>query len=271
MHTVVETSSLPSPATTEIAGRRVCHLLQRGTGDAVLLVHGFGGNLGNWSLNQSALADSGRTVAALDLPGHGESSKTLASGSLEELAANVRAYMDAMGIASAHLVGHSMGAAVCLLLADEAPARVASLTLIAPAGLGQAINRDFIAGLVTAVEREQVLPLLHQLYRRPDLVTPRLVDDMLRYKQLAGVCQALTLIAGNRFRGTPGGGQLRDVVGRVPTLVVWGAEDSIVPPPDPAAFAGERVRFHVLPGCGHMVQLEAADEVNRLLLDFLDQ
>ena len=103
----------------DVAGRRIRHrVLGRGA-DAVVLVHGFGGRLENWAANQAALASGGREVAALDLPGHGESGADVGSGSLDELAASVLAYMDAVGIHRAHLVGHSMGAAACLVVADR--------------------------------------------------------------------------------------------------------------------------------------------------------
>jgi pyruvate dehydrogenase E2 component (dihydrolipoamide acetyltransferase) len=262
-------STQPPPEYSDIRGHRVRHVIRRGTGDAVVLVHGFGSNLDTWALNWGALATRDRTVAALDLPAHGESSRQLDSGSLEELTSIVLAYMDTMGIASAHMVGHSMGAAICLLLADQAAPRVKSLTLLAPAGLGQTINRDFIMGFIAAGNREQVLPLLHLLFANEGFVTPQLVEDTLRYKRLEAVNEALARIAGSRFRGTSSGGQLRDVVGRVPTLIIWGAQDAIMPPPDPAAFAGDNVQFRVLPGFGHMVQVEAAAEVNRLIDAFL--
>lgn len=262
-------STQPPPEYSDIRGHRVRHVIRRGTGDAVVLVHGFGSNLDTWALNWGALATRDRTVAALDLPAHGESSRQLDSGSLEELTSIVLAYMDTMGIASAHMVGHSMGAAICLLLADQAAPRVKSLTLLGPAGLGQAINRDFISGFIVAGDREQIVPLLHLLFADEGFVTARLVSDTLRYKRLGGVSEALAKIAGSRFRGTASGGQLRDVVGRVPTLIIWGAQDAIMPAPDAAAFAADNVQFHVLPGSGHMVQVEAATEVNRLIDAFL--
>jgi pyruvate dehydrogenase E2 component (dihydrolipoamide acetyltransferase) len=51
--------------------------------------------------------------------------------------------------------------------------------------------------------------------------------------------------------------------------VIWGLDDAVIPPPAPGEFRGEGVELHVLPGSGHMVQVEAAEEVNRLVEDFL--
>ena len=234
-----------------------------------MLVHGFGGSLESWAANQTVLANAGCTVAALDLPGHGESSLDVGTGSLDELAAVVRDYLDAVGMERVHLVGHSMGAALCLALTDHDPSRVRSLSLVAPAGLGQKIDADIIRGLVGARTRELLVPLLGVLFAAPDRVPDELLQRMLAYKQRDGVVEALARIASSRYAGTPSGRQLREVAGTVPTLVIWGAEDRMIPPPEPRELAGDHVRVHVLPDAGHMVQLEAAGEVNRLVLDFL--
>jgi len=261
--------AFPQPGFVTVGDRRLRHWITRGTGDAVVLVHGFGGRFENWRENHAALAATGRTVAALDLPGHGESSTDVGGGSLDELASAVLGYLDAVGLVRAHLVGHSMGAAVCLVLADRVPQRVRSLTLIAPAGIGQKINADFIRGFVTASSHEELAPLLGLLFADPAHVTPQLLEQMLQPKQRAGASEALARIAGSRYSGTPSGGSLRDVAGRVPTLVVWGAEDAVIPPPVAGEFAAPGVELHVLPGRGHMVQTEAAAEVNRLIEAFL--
>jgi pyruvate dehydrogenase E2 component (dihydrolipoamide acetyltransferase) len=102
------------PKFIDVAGRRLRHLMVPGAGDTNVLVHGICGNLGIWAKNLPALAATGRSVAAIDLPGHGHSTKALRSGSLEELSATFLDYLEAVGIERAHLVGHSMGGAVCL-------------------------------------------------------------------------------------------------------------------------------------------------------------
>ena len=260
---------MDQPQFVEVDGRRIRHRILGNRGEPVVMVHGFGGSLEDWSENQAALAAPGHVVAVLDLPGHGESTADAGSGSLDELASWVLAYMDAVGLASAHLVGHSMGGAVCLALADREPARVRSLTLLGPAGLGQKINADVIRGLVTARSREDFAPLLGVLFADATHVTDRRLDRMIAYRRRKGAAEALLKIASSRYSGTPSGRQLRDVVGTVPTLMIWGAEDRMIPPPAPDEWARDGVRLHVLPGAGHMVQLESADVVNRLVADFL--
>ena len=97
-------------------------------GEVVVLVHGFGGDLDNSLFNIDALATEA-TVYALDLPGHGQSSKSVAEPSLKGLSRALIDFMDKLSITDAHLVGHSMGGAVVALTLDAA--RVKSFTLIA--------------------------------------------------------------------------------------------------------------------------------------------
>src|SRR3954470_9289880 len=79
--------------------------------EPLVLLHGFGGDLNNWLFNTEALA-AGRTVYALDLPGHGGSVKQVGDGDASDLVDAVRDFLDAQGIRQAHLAGHSMGALV---------------------------------------------------------------------------------------------------------------------------------------------------------------
>jgi pyruvate dehydrogenase E2 component (dihydrolipoamide acetyltransferase) len=261
----------PETGAIAVAGRRVNRWIHRGGEEAVVLVHGFGGDLASWRMNLAALAATGMTVAALDLPGHGDSSKLLETGALVELMQSVLDYMDAERISSAHLVGHSMGAAICLSILANCRQRVRSLTLVGPAGLGQPVDGTFIRSFIAAGTREQVEPVLRRLFADPGFVTPEMVEQATRYRQSAGVTAALTKIAtgGDGGTGARSGGSLRAGLGDVPTLILWGGEDSIIPAPEPAAIARPGVAVHVLPGAGHMVQIERAAAVNELIVDFL--
>ncbi|MFZ5508868.1 MAG: acetoin dehydrogenase dihydrolipoyllysine-residue acetyltransferase subunit [Pseudomonadota bacterium] len=259
----------PRPEKVEVAGRRLRYLRRGEGGEPLILIHGFGGDLNNWLFNHEALATD-RAVYAIDLPGHGESSKDVGDGSLDELAAAVTGFMDAVGIPSAHLAGHSLGGAVSLAVAQRAPERVRSLTLIASAGLGEEINGAYIDGFVAAADRRTLKPVLSQLFSDTGLVTRQLVDDMLKYKRLEGVDAALRTLAGRLFRDGRQANVLRQTVvasGR-PVLVIWGDHDHVIPVAHAQGVAGQ-ARVEVLAGRGHMVQMEAAGEVNRLVGRFL--
>ena len=262
------TEAGPQAQRIELDGRPLRYLERGEGGLPLVLIHGFSGDLDNWLFNHEALAAE-RRVIALDLPGHGQSGKTLATGDLAELGAAVLGLLDHLDIPRAVLVGHSMGGAVALHLAQVAPQRVAGLVLIGSAGLGQEINGDYLQGFVAATSRNQLKGPVSLLFSDPGLVTRPLLEDLLKYKRLEGVDQALEQLAGALF---PNGRQalvLRQVLeGELPALLIWGKADAIIPVQHadglPAA-----VQVEILEGQGHMVQMEAADRVNALIQAFL--
>lgn len=258
----------PAPRVVDTAAGSLRYLERGQGGEPALLIHGFGGDLNNWLFNHEALADN-RAVYALDLPGHGGSSKRVANGALDDLGRAVAGFMDSQGLERAHLVGHSLGGGVALQFALTYPGRASSLVLIATAGLGPEIDGGYIDGFVTAGRRKEFKPLLEKLFTNPALVSHRLIDDILKYKRLDGVEAALRTIA-NQF--CPGGRQARVLRDRladlsIPALVIWGKDDRIIPASHGLGLP-ERVRTEVLSHSGHMVQMEAAAKVNRLIASF---
>jgi pyruvate dehydrogenase E2 component (dihydrolipoamide acetyltransferase) len=182
----------------------------------------------------------------------------------------VRAFLDSQGIERAHLAGHSMGGLVAAQLALAEPDRVLSLALIAPAGLGEEIDRAYVEGFVNATGRRDLKPVLQRLFADPGLVNRTMVDDVMKYKRLDGVQDALRTLAGRLF---PDGRQTHTVASDleaadVPVLVIWGEQDAIVPPAHAEAAPG-RAETRVLPDVGHSPHMEAAGDVNRLLEGFV--
>lgn len=255
----------PAPQKAEVGGRLLRWFELGEGGTPLVLVHGFGGDLNNWLFNHPALAAE-RRVIALDLPGHGESAKILEHGDLDELSGAVLALLDHLDITRAHLAGHSMGGAVCLNLARLAPQRVASLSLIASVGLGREINGDYLRGFVEAANRNGLKPAMSQLFADQGMVTRQMLEDMLKFKRLEGVDAALRLLAAAIADGDQQRHDLRGVIAPQPTLVLWGSEDAIIPASHAQGVEAEAV---VLPGVGHMVQMEAAEQINQLLQDFV--
>jgi pyruvate dehydrogenase E2 component (dihydrolipoamide acetyltransferase) len=265
----------PAPETVEVEAGRLRFLRHAVAdtggdgGEPLLLLHGFGGDLNNWLFVAPALA-ADRPVYALDLPGHGGSSKEVGPGDLGVLVAAARQFLDSQDLPHAHVAGMSLGGLVAAELALESPDRVASLTLVAPVGLGEEINRDYIDGFIAAESRRELKPVLEMLFADPSLVTRQLVDDVLKYKRIDGVDEALRAIAASAFDE---GGQRVVIADRlsgldIPTLVVWGRDDRIIPAAHAeAAPAGAQV--HVLDGQGHSPHMEAAGEFNRIVEGFL--
>ncbi len=264
------TETASAPEIIEAAGWRLNYLRAGdGAGSSetapIVLVHGFGGDLNTWLFNQPDLAET-HAVYALDLPGHGRSGKDVGAGGLTALSGALGAFLDALGIGRAHLVGHSLGAAVALDLALGRPAAVASLTLIAPAGLGPEIDGAYIDGFIAAGRRKDMKAVLQMLFADPQTVGRDMVEEVLKYKRLDGVEAALRGIAGTVF---PGGRQRTVLAERLselaqPVQVIWGREDRILPPAQAEGLPAN-VAVATIEGAGHMPQMEAAAEVNRLI------
>ena len=257
------------PETVEVVGQTL-RFLRRGQGGIPLvLIHGFGGHLNNWMFNHGVLA-AGRAVYAVDLPGHGESSKDVGDGTIDSLAGVVGGFTDAVGLDQAHLVGHSLGGAIALALALSRPDRVASLTLIASAGLGPEINRDYLDGFVSASRRNQLKPFLQMLVADSGLVTRQLIEDVLKFKRIDGVRDALQTIVGRLIADGKQAADYRDRLADIaaPILVLWGAKDRVIPVDHARALDG-RAQVNIFDDCGHMVPTEEASKVNRLIDEFI--
>ena len=255
----------PAYRYAETPAGRLRHTVQGEGGETIVLVHGFGGDLDNWLFNIDALAD-GNTVIALDLPGHGPSPTPIPDPSVPGLGRALIDFLDAADVPAAHLVGHSLGGAVALFVAAEAPERVRSAALVCPAGLGPEIDRGYIDGFVSSGSRRQLKPVLENLFADPGLVNRSLVDGVLRYKRLDGVTESLQALADGVFPdGAQGWVEPGSIAGlAAPVLVVWGAEDRIVPASHAEA-AASAAAVEVIADAGHMVQMEAAPRVNALI------
>jgi pyruvate dehydrogenase E2 component (dihydrolipoamide acetyltransferase) len=266
-----EQSGAAAPRDIEITGGKRLRVLDLGAGDAtpIVFIHGFGADLNTWMFNQPALAEARRAVA-LDLPGHGGSTKDVGPGDAETLVAALSDALLSLGIVRVHLVGHSMGGAIALAFAQREPERVASLTLIASASFDRDINADFINGFVRAQRRREMQNVLALLVHDPALVSRQMVEDVLRYKRLDGVQAALETLAQEWF---PNGAQRAanaEIAASlpVPVQIIWGREDRVIPTAHAAALA-ERVPVHIIAGAGHLPHMEKSGEVNRLIAGFI--
>ena len=253
------------PKSVEAGGLRWSYLRSGEGGVPLLLIHGFGGDAAGWGFIQGAIAGD-QDVIAVDLPGHGNSEKTVRDGSIGAQADAVIAFLDALGIDKAHLAGHSMGGGIAIDIALKAPDRIASLTLLAPVGLGDGINVEYLKGFVAARKRRDLEAVLRVLFANEALVTPALAEEIIRYKRLDGAQPALETLLAALLNGQAQRAQYRDKLGAitVPGAVIWGAQDRIIPP-EHASGLPASVRVETLAGSGHMPHVEAADQVTRIL------
>jgi pyruvate dehydrogenase E2 component (dihydrolipoamide acetyltransferase) len=258
-----EDKTAAAPEAVTVYGGQISYLRRGGTGDPILLIHGFGGDKNNWLFNHEVLA-SANTVYALDLPGHGSSHKNIADPTLSGFAKVILGFADALKLQEFHLVGHSLGGGVSLSTALLSPERVKSVTVMSSVGLGREIDAEYLRGFVAANGRKELKNLVRRLFANEDLVTRQLVDDLLRFKRLDGVRPALEAILSVMLEGdqqrTVLSGEIKNL--SLPIRAIWGEKDRIIPASHAAAIGKDA---HILANAGHSVQMEAANEVNRLL------
>jgi pimeloyl-ACP methyl ester carboxylesterase len=249
--------------------------VRRGEGPAVVLLHGIASSMYTWKDVLPVLA-AHHDVVAVDLPGFGGSAIPK-EPSGERAARSVVGLMDALGIRRASLVGNSLGGAIAVAVAAQAPDRVARLVLIDPAGYNFAAgDRPFVLRLAAGVPAvlANALPLrplvslsLRQVFHDDRLVTPDRVAEYVAPLRRPGAAAYLRgLLLATDGLGFPG--VVRQV--HAPTLVLWGRYDRWIPVRDAERFAadiaGSRV---VLLEAGHMPQEERPAETAALIAGFL--
>jgi pimeloyl-ACP methyl ester carboxylesterase len=122
----------PRGAFLTVAGERI-HVLETGRGPPLLLIHGLGGQMGNFTHSLVALLARDHRVLVFDRPGSGHSSRaSTADGSIVRQAALVAELIRTLGLESVDVVGHSLGGAIALALALNHPDCVRTLALVAP-------------------------------------------------------------------------------------------------------------------------------------------
>ena len=245
------------------AGGMALNVVSAGSGEGtpLVLLHGFGSDAGSWMFVQEALA-AGRRVHAVDLPSHGASDVDASVATLDALADRLLAAIDAVAPGPLHLAGHSLGGRLALRLAARLGARARSLTLIAPAGLGSAVSPDFVRGFLDADKRRPMKEALRMLVADEGAVTSDMVERALAAKRIDGAEGALEAIAGACLGDAASDGAAADLAAlAAPPLILWGAEDRVIPPGRGAT---------LIEDAGHMPHMEAASKVAALIAAHLE-
>lgn len=266
----------PGATYLRVDGVRVRYL-DVGHGPPVVLVHGFASSLDAWDRVIPVLAGDHHRVLALDLKGFGWSGRPPGRYSPGAEAKLVLDLMDARGIGRADVVAHSWGASVALALALAHPKRVRRLVLYdawvyeseVPSFFRWAKARPLGEILFTLFYKQRPEDRLALAYYDPRKIPQSLVDAVKRALDRPGtVAAALATVRDLGFTRLET--RYHDV--RQPALLIWGREDQVSPLAN-----GERLsadlpdaRLLVIPRCGHMPMVEAANRSNRALLAFLD-
>src|SRR3954451_1917301 len=257
-----------------------------GVGPVVLLVHGIAGSSQTWDEIIPALARD-HTVIAPDLLGHGESAKPRGDYSLGAYASGLRDLMAVLGHDRATIVGHSLGGGIAMVFAYQFPERTERMVLVDSGGLGKEVSIALRAASLPG--SEIVLPLI---FAPPLLRAGGAIAGFLGRLGLQGGPDAEEVA-----RSIAGFGDLRtrtafvhtiraviDPLGQrvsardrlyladgMPTLIIWGAEDRIIPVEHGRA-AAELIngsRLEIFPGAGHFPHRNDPVRFVELVREFL--
>jgi pimeloyl-ACP methyl ester carboxylesterase len=245
-----------------VVGERIFYTQRRGEQERCLLfLHGAGGTHRLWAHQVQNL--KGVRTCALDLPEHGRSSGQ-GRTSIDAYRDVVLAFLDALGLEQAILVGHSMGGAIAQSFALAYPYRLQGLVLVGT-GARLRVLPAILDGLRRDVEGtfNQIISYTYAPGAPPDLVEQGLADFLAHPPEvLYG-----DFVACDRF----------DVMGRLdeitsPTLVICGGEDRLTPRKY-AAYLRDHIpgaQLVLVEGAGHMVMVERPEEVTRAIQRFLE-
>ncbi len=252
-----------------------------GAGPPLVLVHGLGGIIENWSALAPALAERHRVLVP-DLPGHGRSAPLPEARDIDALTEAVLAIADGEEMGGAVWFGHSLGGLVAVRAAVLRPETVRGIVLAAAAGIGSASRTARVTLAVLGIARpgRMIAPFRHawahsRLGRRvafgwwgiadPDALEPELAEAFLvgpaHHTDTRQAARAL-LVSDPR-------GELDRVT--CPCLCLWGASDNWVRPDDGMEYARRLgAPLRTIAGCGHLLIGERPDACLAAIRDFLE-
>jgi pimeloyl-ACP methyl ester carboxylesterase len=239
-----------------------------GRGDPIVLVHGLGDDHRAWRRVLPWLAVE-RRVIAYDLRGHGQTTLGEPDGTLGQLAGDLVALLDAIGLERADLCGFSLGGTIVLRTAIDHPGRVGRLLPVATSSRVGRAAAPWYEERARLADEGALLPVLEEDTREQLAgASDQLADHLTIRRQstadprgFANACRAMA-----RLNAEP----LDPDLGRVeaPTLVIAAENDALCPPR-----AGEIIvagvpgaRLEVIPGSGHQVEVERPEELSRAIL-----
>lgn len=258
----------------QVQGRPIRYL-EAGSGPPLILVHGNEDSAGDWRWVLPGLARRYRVLAP-DLPGFGGRDRSLGDYSSAGMTDFLGAFLDALGLPGAVLVGSSLGGRAVLDFALAHPARVTALVLVDAAGLGPGIDPgsrlhtlpvvgevQTLLAMVPGVFLLRMLGRISTSFGLPIRVPWGWLLDQVRlgtypeyYRNALVAARAQVGPFGQRVVYAD---RLAELT--MPTLLIWGAWDRIIPVLQAAA-AVKRIphgRLEVIPFCGHLPHVECPD------------
>lgn len=262
----------PADRQIEVFGQQI-HYLEAGSGPAVILLHGLGGDATNWAMTIPALSKQYH-VYALDQIGFGQSAKPMIAYRVATLVDFLNGFYKQTGLTKATLVGNSLGGWTAAAFTIAYPDKVDKLVLVDAAGYspertGLKITRETLQALnpATLADLKRSLSLI---FYNKALLTDAAVEQFFTQKLKRGdgytIGQFLeTVLAGQDYLDS----KAKQI--KAPTLLVWGRQDELTPLTLAEAFAQDIAGAEkaYLDKCGHVPQIECAAGFNAALLKFL--
>lgn len=256
-----------------------------GDGPAVLLIHGMAGSSNTWRGVMDRLSQT-HTVIAPDLLGHGESDKPFGDYSLGAFAGGLRDLLGVLGIERVTVVGQSLGGGVAMQFTYQHPEMVERLVLVGSGGLGREVS--WILRALTLPGVDYLMPAffpsfvrdagnrVRRFIERSGWRSPNTVEMWNAYASLTDPATRRAFVRTMRAVIDPGGQSVSGkdrlyLTAAVPTMIVWGDHDPIIPVSHGYAAheAMPGTRLEIIEGAGHFVHVERAEEFGSLLADFL--
>ncbi|WP_372964679.1 alpha/beta fold hydrolase [Marinobacter sp.] len=244
------------------------------SGDTIVLIHGFGANKDNWTRLAKELTGD-FNVYAIDLPGHGDSSKPLDLGyQLEEQVRHLAGILAALNINEMHMLGNSMGGAITALYAATYPEQIKTAVLFDPAGIVEHKNKLLelvVAGdnpLIPTKPGDFERLMEFAMEQRPFIPWPML--SVMEEQAIAN--QEINKVIFTDIQEAGFESDFRNAITQIegPVLIVWGKEDRILDYRNAILFqeAISGSQLKLLEGIGHAPMIEAPEESARLFLEF---
>lgn len=263
----------------DLAGRST-HYLERGTGEPVILIHGFNMDANTWRNNIDVLALSHK-VYAIDLWGLGFSHRKSVDPGYELYSEQLLRFMDEKGIHKATLVGHSMGGGTAIFFAVKHPNRVEKLVLVDSAGIPNPLPLRSKFFTLPGVG-EFLLSINNDYFRKKNLgdlwffdrdqMTDEVYETITQFQKIEGSSEILLKILRKDFFHTLSAKirQLNQL--NIPVLIIWGEHDISIPLNIGQEMHGilEGSQLEIIEQGGHMPNFDDPDRFNQIVGDFLE-